>query len=718
MAGDATGTASGATAITDTITVTGLNGKALPSLATGTLEYSGSAWKIDLATSSLGQYDTNGNLSSYIGSSCSGGQYVTGFSASGTVACGTPAGTGVSSFNGNTGAVTGVSSFNSATGTVVGVGSFNSATGTVTGVGSLTGTANEVNVSNATGSVTLSTPQAIGTGSAPTFNGVTVGAGGFTASVTSTLSFFANIDTILYAATSSPGDYGAYLNSLCTYSLTIASGSLIMLPQTSQTFSTSIVENGRCTFQGVGGNGTILSWNGSQGTVLATMQFPSTPHTTGGGFIGITFNNLGSATTTNPTIAILQSGGASNTSGGAHSIIAGNTFVGFGDAIESASGTYAQLIQQNTFRANGQSIYFAPASNSGESATAILNWSVDQLATTGGANCIDFGNGSVEIAYMTDNSNDNCQVNFGAGNTVVDNGDEVEDAGGAEGAYIPYIQGASLVGDLTMSGIQVYNDGTATSTTYADIFQILGNANITGVEINKQATASSTPNLFAAMGPDTNLQITNVVNANNGFASWGAGNLAGISTTTFNGTVYDFHAGTPIVTGATAAGVYGISASTTIASLTVGSSTYPSVGTEFSIINSAGTGVDLQDWDSANGSVLSDINGFGGGYFNALSGGNTQELNGNVAGVTASQANAGSDAFNAYGNVAVNAGSATTSATLYIGGPTSTLRFGTSANPSHGCIELYDAVNTSTQMYVYSSSSVLVDTSTKPTFCQ
>jgi len=94
MNGDATGTASGATSITDTVTVIGLNGKALPALATGTLEYSGGAWKIDLATSSLGLYDANGNLSSYIGSSCSGGQFVTGFSATGTVACGTPSGSG------------------------------------------------------------------------------------------------------------------------------------------------------------------------------------------------------------------------------------------------------------------------------------------------------------------------------------------------------------------------------------------------------------------------------------------------------------------------------------------------------------------------------------------------------------------------------------------------------------------------------------------------
>ena len=89
ITGDATGTASGSTAITDSITVTGLNGKVLPANTTGTLQYSAGAWAINLATSSLGVYSSSGVLSSYIGSSCSGGQYVTGFSASGTVACGT-----------------------------------------------------------------------------------------------------------------------------------------------------------------------------------------------------------------------------------------------------------------------------------------------------------------------------------------------------------------------------------------------------------------------------------------------------------------------------------------------------------------------------------------------------------------------------------------------------------------------------------------------------
>lgn len=48
---------------------------------------------------------------------------------------------------------------------------------TNTGVTSLTGTANQVNVSASTGGVTISTPQDIGTGSSPTFAGITTAGG-------------------------------------------------------------------------------------------------------------------------------------------------------------------------------------------------------------------------------------------------------------------------------------------------------------------------------------------------------------------------------------------------------------------------------------------------------------------------------------------------------------------------------------------------------------
>src|SRR5262249_7687744 len=45
--GDATGTATGRTSLLPSLTITGLQGKVLPALATGTLKYTGGAWTVD-----------------------------------------------------------------------------------------------------------------------------------------------------------------------------------------------------------------------------------------------------------------------------------------------------------------------------------------------------------------------------------------------------------------------------------------------------------------------------------------------------------------------------------------------------------------------------------------------------------------------------------------------------------------------------------------------
>jgi len=62
-------------------------------------------------------------------------------------------------------------------------------------------------------------------------------------------------------------------------------------------------------------------------------------------------------------------------------------------------------------------------------------------------------------------------------------------------------------------------------------------------------------------------------------------------------------------------------------------------------------------------------------------------------------------------------GTSTTSTAIWAASASSTIRVGTGGiNP--GCIELYDAVNSSTINYVFSSSTALVVTATKPNFCQ
>jgi hypothetical protein len=71
--------------------------------------------------------------------------------------------------------------------------------------------------------------------------------------------------------------------------------------------------------------------------------------------------------------------------------------------------------------------------------------------------------------------------------------------------------------------------------------------------------------------------------------------------------------------------------------------------------------------------------------------------------------------FSALGNTTSTAN--ISAKTFTATGVSSTIELGTSANASHGCIELYDAVNSSTIDYIYASSTQLIITSSKPTFC-
>lgn len=124
----------------------------------------GTALGIPSGGTGLSSLPTNGQL--LIGSSVSSAYVLSTLTA----------GTGVGVANGSgsiTVSNTGVTS--NIAGTGIGV---SGATGAVTisntGVTSITGTANQVVASASTGGVTLSTPQSIGTGSSPTFNGLTL----------------------------------------------------------------------------------------------------------------------------------------------------------------------------------------------------------------------------------------------------------------------------------------------------------------------------------------------------------------------------------------------------------------------------------------------------------------------------------------------------------------------------------------------------------------
>lgn len=154
ISGDATGTAAGATSISDSIQVTGLLGKALPSLATGTLQYVNGAWTLSTPlaytvaagtglTASVATSTTNTtttltlNINGGSTQTCSGVNFVNALSATGTIACGTP--------------TTGGGTVGPSTSTYVAV--FN-ASGTVVGYANLTYTSStETLLFNASGTI-------------------------------------------------------------------------------------------------------------------------------------------------------------------------------------------------------------------------------------------------------------------------------------------------------------------------------------------------------------------------------------------------------------------------------------------------------------------------------------------------------------------------------------------------------------------------------------
>ena len=146
------------------------------------------------------------------------------------------------------------------------------------------------------------------------------------------------------------------------------------------------------------------------------------------------------------------------------------------------------------------------------------------------------------------------------------------------------------------------------------------------------------------------------------------------------------------------------------------------------VINQAGsavgtyTGVHIQNWDSATGDgaaiglgswgvIGSDLARIEAIRTNASTGGDTD--------LRFSVYNSGSlkEGLRIMSNGNVGIGTSAPSTTLDIApSASSTVRIGTGqTNP--GCIELYDAAN-GTLDYVYSSSTALVDTTTKPIFCQ
>jgi hypothetical protein len=317
--GDATGTASGTTAVTDSITVTGLNGKVLPANTTGTLQFANGAWAINLATSSLGLYNASGSLSSYLGSSCSGGQFVTGFSANGTVACGSPSGAGtVTQLTAGTGISLTPSNPITSTGTI-----------TNTGVTSFTGQ-NCVTSSNSTGTVTLTVSCISGNQNITfTVSGDATGTASGTTSINDSITVTGLNGKVLPANTTGTLQFtsGAWKISVATSSLGLYDASGTLSSYTGS-ISCGMANTSLTSFfvQSISANGTtvcssapataINSLNSATGTYLLVANSPLSYATSSTS----TILTCPTCLTANQTITVTATGEATGTATGTTSI--------------------------------------------------------------------------------------------------------------------------------------------------------------------------------------------------------------------------------------------------------------------------------------------------------------------------------------------------------------------------------------------------------------
>ena len=318
-AGDATGTATGTTMISDTMTVTGLKGKALPALATGTLKYSGGAWTFDgntylpsgvnvTTTGPLGGGGplTSAGLTLTCATCLTGNQTITltgAITGSGTTSIATAyatstlyalfSGSGPITFNASTGAIGWTNSLNYITGVAVngqsgtsfsivaGSGLSSSVSGTTTtlslslGAGCTGG--NFVQTISATGTITCAIPS--GTFTTTTVNG------------TAALAFILQGDGSTITSTTS--------GASTTYSVvpgvfvTTASGTAEFYPLTGNPsgFATTTIQSVLNSLSAAG----CLTYSTSTGQFTATCLSTSTAATTYVPYTGATGNvNLGS----------------------------------------------------------------------------------------------------------------------------------------------------------------------------------------------------------------------------------------------------------------------------------------------------------------------------------------------------------------------------------------------------------------------------------------
>ena len=133
------------------------------------------------------------------------------------------------------------------------------------------------------------------------------------------------------------------------------------------------------------------------------------PHVEGGGVQNLTLN-CGSATTTNPTVGLLEGG----LNGASHSDNDGLTIMNCGTGLESASNTYMTVLGNSTVVLNGRNFQFDTANSSGESIDFVNVKSLD-CANSTTTKCDYFAPNSIENGTWVGGAVDDVQSYYGNG---------------------------------------------------------------------------------------------------------------------------------------------------------------------------------------------------------------------------------------------------------------------------------------------------------------
>lgn len=397
--------------------------------------------------------------------------------------------------------------------------------GTTSTVQTLTGTPNQIIVSNPTGTVTLSAANPF-TVNQTTIGSTTVVGGTATSTITGdgTASYIPNLATVLTvpsnfstagcAGNASNTDFGLCVNALYNSVSSTASSVIIMVPAmsvASTSWTTAINFNHLNEYPFLScapAGGTTLQWGGT-GTTTAITYNAGDNLREGYGFDGCRFAGVN---TVNASTTGLSIGGSQ----GAAGFVATNFQISnFGTNVEIGSNTFVASFKNGMIgNATTSDVLYDASSNAGE------NIQFDHVDFYGGnngsggvLNCVNLSTGFSSFMFINP-SFDECQLaTQGAGTGVVTIvSPHIEDSAvSTGGSSYQFINNSSTGGvAVNISGGLVIRD--ATSGVPGQMFLNSGYMNLSNMIFSLNTNATSTQRLVSNQTPIGSLTTFGLVN--------------------------------------------------------------------------------------------------------------------------------------------------------------------------------------------------------------